>query len=319
MGEIYGVRESYIQRGNSRILVFESLENNKDPFRWIYDYKGMLEEQLLKYGGVLLRNFNVRAVSEFNKIVQIISPNLLDYVYRSTPRTRLGGKIYTATEYPADRIIPLHNENAYSRSWPEKIFFFSILVADQGGETPIVDSRHVYNRIDPQVKDRFEEKGVLYVRNYRLGMDLSWQEVFQTRNREEVESYCTKNDITFAWDCGPSELITRQVCQASLVHPQTQEKVWFNQAHLFHVSSIDPESKESLMKEYGLDYLPRNAFYGDGSPLEEEVLNHIRRIYEDEKIVFGWKRGDIMVLDNRLMAHGRQPFKGERKVAVAMA
>ena len=28
---------------------------------------------------------------------------------------------------------------------------------------------------------------------------------------------------------------------------------------------------------------------------------------------------DIMILDNVLAAHAREPFKGERKVAVAMA
>ena len=83
---------------------------------------------MIKYNGVLLRNFGIYAVSEFNKVVQIICPNLLDYVYRSTPRTRLGDKIYTATEYPADRTIPLHNENSYTKAWPEKIFFFSVLI-----------------------------------------------------------------------------------------------------------------------------------------------------------------------------------------------
>nr|WP_198022358.1 TauD/TfdA family dioxygenase [Candidatus Paracaedibacter acanthamoebae] len=94
-----------------------------NPFEWVKENNSLLETYLLKHGGVLLRNFNIYSMSEFNRIVQIISPELLDYMYRSTPRTRLGGKIYTATEYPADRIIPLHNENAYSRSWPKKYFF----------------------------------------------------------------------------------------------------------------------------------------------------------------------------------------------------
>ena len=112
--------------------------------------------------------------------MQSLCPDLLDYVYRSTPRTKLGGKIYTATEYPADRIIPLHNENAYSKSWPQKIFFFSVIVASEGGETPIADSREVYKWIDPEIRHKFEKHRVMYTRNYSKGIDLSWQEVFQT-------------------------------------------------------------------------------------------------------------------------------------------
>lgn len=64
----------------------------------------------------------------------------LEYTYRLTPRTKLGGKIYTATEYPADQFIPLHNENAYAETWTQKIMFFCVIQEKTGGETPIADS-----------------------------------------------------------------------------------------------------------------------------------------------------------------------------------
>jgi alpha-ketoglutarate-dependent taurine dioxygenase len=310
---------SFFERNSSKILVCELKNKNLNILTWVLEYKPFIESEILKYGGILFRGFNLFSISEFNRFVQVLSPDLLEYIYRSTPRTKLGGKIYTATEYPADRTIPLHNENAYSLSWPEKIFFFSVLVASEGGETPIADSRSIYQKIDSTIRDRFEEKGVLYVRNYRAGMDLSWQEVFQTEKKEEVERYCKEHSIDWEWNKSPSELTTRQVCQATLTHPKTNEKVWFNQAHLFHISSLDEASKNSLLDEYEEEYLPRNAFYGDGNSLELEVLDHIRDVYEQEKILFKWQKGDIMLLDNRLMAHGRQPYKGERKVAVAMA
>ncbi|MBW8308816.1 MAG: TauD/TfdA family dioxygenase [Candidatus Paracaedibacteraceae bacterium] len=290
-----------------------------NPFEWVKENNSLLETYLLKHGGVLLRNFNIYSMSEFNRIVQIISPELLDYMYRSTPRTRLGGKIYTATEYPADRIIPLHNENAYSRSWPKKIFFFSIIVADEGGETPIADSRNVYKKIDPHIKNKFEEYGVMYTRNYTKGIDLNWQEVFQTKEKEKVEKYCQENEIEYEWKADTPELTTRQTCRATLVHPISGEPVWFNQAHLFHISSLDETSRVSLIKELGETNIPRNASYGNGMPFENEVLDHIREVYASEKVKFKWHKGDIMILDNILMAHGRESFVGERKVAVAMA
>ena len=312
------IKSYFLNLDKSGPLVLEAQRRGFDPFEWTKGNKSLLENYLLKYGGILLRNFNINSVSEFNRMVQILSPDLLDYVYRSTPRTKLGGKIYTATEYPADRVIQLHNENAYSRSWPNKIVFFSLIVASEGGETPIADSRNVYKKIDSHIKAKFEQHGVMYTRNYNKGIDLSWQEVFQTEEKAEVEKYCKENDIKFEWKTGVSELTTKQICQASFVHPVSGESVWFNQAHLFHISSLDEDSRLSLIRELGERNIPRNASYGNGDPLESEVLEHIREVYNHEKIKFKWHKGDIMILDNLLMAHGRETYKGERKVAVAM-
>jgi len=308
----------FVKHETEGLLVI-SPQTSFNIFEWIKENKSLLEDYLIKFGGILLRNFGIYSVSEFNKVVQILCPNLLDYVYRSTPRTKLGGKIYTATEYPADRAIPLHNENSYSNAWPEKIFFFSVIVAAKGGETPIADSRKVYMRIDRSIRERFERKGILYVRHYTPGIDLSWQEVFQTDQKEIVNKYCQENNIEFKWNKNGSELTTKQVCQATILHPIAGVPVWFNQAHLFHISALEENDRISLMKELGKENLPRNTFYGDGEPIEINVLEHIREVYNKEKIKFQWQKGDIMILDNILTAHAREPYEGERKVAVAMA
>ena len=64
--------------------------------------------------------------------------------------------------------------------------------------------------------------------------------------------------------------------------------------------------------------LPRNAYYGDGSPIEAEVLDTIRAAYREETRAFAWERGDVLMLDNFISVHGREPYTGERKVLVAM-
>lgn len=309
----------FLKPEENGLLVLEAQGKTFNPFDWVKEHMPLLESYLVKQGGILLRNFNLHSLSEFNRMIQIFSPDLLDYVYRSTPRTKLGGNIYTATEYPAERLIPLHNENAYAKSWPNKIFFFSVLIASKGGETPIADSRNVYKRIDPKIRNKFEEHGITYTRNYYKGIDLNWQEVFQTEERKEVEKYCEKYEIEFKWKEGNPELTTRQTCQATLIHRMSGEPVWFNQAHLFHISSLDEDLRLSLLKELGEENIPRNASYGNGDPFEEEALDHIREAYAAEKIKFKWHKGDIMILDNILMAHGREAYEGERKVVVAMA
>ena len=96
------------------LLVIEPNNKEFNPIEWLKENKLKIETCLHRFGGILFREFGLYSVSEFNKVVQSICPSLLDYVYRSTPRTKLGGKIYTATEYPSDRVIPMHNENSYT-------------------------------------------------------------------------------------------------------------------------------------------------------------------------------------------------------------
>ena len=99
----------------------------------------------------------------------------------------------------------------------------------------------------------------------------------------------------------------------------TGEWVWFNQAHLFHASALGEESRQGLLSTLGEENLPRNVYYGDGSPIPDEDLDIIREIYNQQKRVFPWQKGDITMIDNLLMAHGRNPYIGERKIIVAMA
>ncbi len=39
---------------------------------------------------------------------------------------------------------------------------------------------------------------------------------------------------------------------------------------------------------------------------------------QEETVPHRWQRGDVLVLDNLLAAHGRMPFSGARKIALAM-
>ncbi|QSJ14570.1 TauD/TfdA family dioxygenase [Nostoc sp. UHCC 0702] len=285
---------------------------------WLASNRELITSNLLKYGGILFRNFHLLDLVEFEKFIQIVSGELLEYVDRSSPRSSIQGKIYTSTDYPADQSIFLHSENSYAASWPLKIFFHCVTPAQQGGETPIADTRRLLQQINPKIRDRFIEKGVMYVRNFGDGFGLPWETVFQTTNPAEVETFCHSNGIKFEWKKG-NRLRTRQVRQAVATHPKTGELVWFNHAAFFHVSTLEPKIREALLAEFPEEDLPHNTYYGDGSPIEPTVLDEIRAVYQQETVIFPWQIGDILMLDNMLTAHGRRPFIGQRKVVVGMS
>jgi alpha-ketoglutarate-dependent taurine dioxygenase len=298
-------------------LVIETPQGH-DITALLGEIRMLIETHLFRQGALLFRGFPIASRLEFESFVKALSPQLLDYDFGSTPRTQLGGKIYTSTEYPAHQSIPLHNEMAYTLDWPMKLWFFCAKAAEEGGYTPIADSREVLKRLDAGIKQRFLDKQVMYVRNYGNGLDLPWQTVFNTAERSAVEAYCREANIAFEWK-DDNELRTWQVCQAIAVHPHTGELVWFNQAHLFHISNLEPRVRDALLAVVKEGDLPRNAYYGDGTPIESAVLDEIRAVYTSLTIEFPWQAGDVLMVDNMLVAHGRTPYKGERKILVAMA
>jgi alpha-ketoglutarate-dependent taurine dioxygenase len=277
-----------------------------------------IDQALHEQGGVLFRGHGVAGSEGFRAFARGFGHPLVSYEFGSTPRSRVSDGVYTSTEYPAHQQIPLHNEQSYARDWPMKIWFHCQVAAARGGETPIADSRKVYQQVDAGIRRRFCEHGVLYVRNYGKGLDVPWQRVFDTADPAVVEAYCRAHGISCEWT-GDGELRTHQVAQAAMWHPKTHEMVWFNQAHLFHVSALEPSVREALLDAVDIDYLPRNAYYGDGRAIEDSVLDEIRGVYAELQVVFPWQVGDVLMLDNMLVAHGRTAFAGERKVIVAMA
>ncbi|GGP83976.1 non-ribosomal peptide synthetase [Streptomyces melanogenes] len=317
-GAAPSVRQEFLPgHENGLPAVVRALGPDADLSLWSQENGELVQKLLAEHGAVLFRGFAVNEAAAFRRFAAGQIAELMDYQERSTPRHQVDeNNVYTSTEYPNDQHIEQHNEMSYSHVWPARIAFFSKVAATEGGATPVADSRAVYRALPEHIRAPFEEKGVMYVRNYGAGVDLSWQEVFQTSDRAEAERYGRDSGIEFTWLDGDG-LRTRQVRPAAVDHPVTGERVWFNSAHMFHVAAFEPAARTSLRSLFGEEGLPRHAYYGDGTPIPDEVIEEIRALYRTLAVAFPWRQGDVMLLDNMLACHGREPYRGDREVLVA--
>ncbi len=277
-----------------------------------------LERLLLDHGAVLFRGFHIADAKTFEQLCMQLSGTLRSYVGGDSPRTKIQGHVYSSTEYPPSRNIPLHSELSYARDWPGKLFFLCVAPAETGGETPLADTRRVFDSIDQRITARFVERGVAYLQNLHAGTGFgrSWQDTFDTSERERVVEWCLDQGVEFRWT--KRGLWLRTVRPAVMDHPRTGESCWFNQAHLWHPSSLGPSEHAALIRLFGPDGLPQQATFADGTPIDEADLRAVRQAFRDREAVFQWQRGDFLAVDNVLVAHGRRPFRGHRQVLVTM-
>lgn len=282
------------------------------------DAAPMIGQRLTDRGAVLLRGFDVAGVDGFDAVVRTLAGPPLTYHERSSPRSTIKGQVYTSTDYPAGEEIFLHNENSYQAAWPLSLFFYCIQPPTTLGATPLADIRAIYQAIDPAVREEFAARDWMVVRNFADGYGLPWQQTFNTDDRDQVAEYCAGNGVSVEWLSG-NGLRTRARRKAVHQHPVTGEPVWFNHLTFFHVTTLGPDLCAGMRDIFDEVDLPTNTYYGDGEPIPDSVVAHLRDCYRAAQRRFDWQHGDVLMVDNMLAAHGREPFTGPRKIAVAMA
>jgi alpha-ketoglutarate-dependent taurine dioxygenase len=285
-----------------------------DLLAWARENRDHVVSRLRKHGAILLRGFGIRTVPEFEAVAGTFADALFGE-YNDLPHEQ--GKIYGTTPYPADKAILFHNESSHMHRWPGKQFFFCIQPSQTGGRTPILDCRQAYRALPAEIVRDFEQKGLVYARNFVDRFDVPWQQFFHTDDRAKVEAYCREASITCEWKKNGGLRILQRA-PGVITHPVTGERVFFNQVQLHHVACVDPKVRRSLQMLFKPEDLPRNVFYGDGSPIPDAVMAEIDRVYWKIAKSFDWQPYDLVMVDNMLVSHARLPYTGPRKIVVAM-
>lgn len=302
-------------------FVMDVSENPQALDTWYPANEQQVEEALLRHGAVLLRGFDVGSTERFQQALQAVGGPLLDYVDGNSPRTKQSKGVYTSTEYPAEHWISMHNELSYCANWPSRLFFCCITAPQSGGSTTVADCRAVLNDLDPALVERFETRGVRYIRNLHggYGFGPSWQDTFETEDRAAVEKFCAENQMELTWNDEEGASVVQEA-PGVITHGKSGEKVWFNQADQFHPSNHPEEYREAMLElvDGDVSQLPMFATYGDGQHIDEADLDQVRNAFKEHTVAFPWEEGDLLLVDNVLAAHGRSPFEGDRRILVAM-
>jgi len=293
--------------------------NNFNEFKeWFIENKDFIKSKLFEAGALLFRGFPINGAEDLEKVASSYDPKLLNYVGGNSPRDLVTSKVYTSTSYPPKWRISLHNEVSYLKNKPLVLFFYCDIPAEKGGQTPVADARVFLNSLDPKIKDKFTKKGIKYVQNFYDGvLGKPWQKTFETEDKNFVESFCKSEDAEFFWGENDKLKIVYKR-EATIKHPETNEEVWFNQADQWHSSALDDTAKKFLLGKMKDDEIPHNAFYGDDSRITDEDIKSIQDLYYKQATYFMWQKNDLLIVDNLLATHGREPFEGNRKILVSM-
>ncbi len=295
-------------------VVFEAASSRASLVSWSRDHCAQVTERLARQGAVLFRGFTTVEPADLEALALMFSGGVMADTGEHPPLAG-GSRIYTPVAYPADRKLLWHNENSFNREWPTQIWFACLTPAASGGETPLVDSRRVFSALDPEVRDSFQRKQVMYIRNYGTGFGRQWHEVFGTTDRTQVEAACQRSGMAFRWKSDDT-LETTAVRPAVLTVDGSAS--WFNQAQHWHGACLDEATRQALEAIYAAADFPRICRFGDGTTIPDEMMHHILAVYQQLEVTFEWRRGDVLVLENRTVAHGRNPYTGERKHLVAL-
>ncbi|KAK9690171.1 hypothetical protein RND81_09G109100 [Saponaria officinalis] len=281
----------------------------------IKSQKQWLMSRLNSNCAILFRGFPVNSASEFNDVVEAFGFEELPYVGGAAPRSNVVGRVFTANESPPHQKIPFHHEMAQVPEFPSKLFFFCEVEPKSGGETPIVLSHVIYQRMNerhPEFVQKLEEYSLIYTRvlgegdNPESPIGRGWKSTFLTDDKSVAELRAAKLGMKLEWLENGVKTVMGPIPGVKFDESR-QRKVWFNSMVAAYTGWEDE-----------LNDPVKAVTFGDGSPLPADAVYDCLRILEEESVAIPWKKGDVLLIDNWAVLHSRRSFDPPRRVLASL-
>jgi len=299
-----------------------------DFLSWTEHSRDRLDALILEHGGIVLRGFPMATPSEFSRFAAIFPPYKAGYVGGKSPRKKVAEGVLESTRLAENYKIILHSEMAYMKRYPPRIAFFCRQMAEEGGET-IIGSMHEFMDLLPvDLREKLVQHRVRVIRNFAprgntaraVVVDhpekIGWDDAFFTQSEAQVDAHCLALGIQSIWNDDGSLTLIEEM-DAVTPHPITGKLFYRNNLHT-NENWNTPETAAMTAEIRGGQKYPSGIFLEDGSTLTPEEVSKIKQIWARIELAWRWRNGDIMILDNLQVAHGRNPFSGPREVLVAL-
>lgn len=281
--------------------------------------RDLLDEELSVRGGVLVRGLPLADRPGFERLVTGMSYEGLGYRGGIAVRKNDSGVALKASEEDPRITLSPHNEMAYLPDYPRRIFFFCESAATEGGEVPVNDIRETAEMLPPDVQESFRVRGVRYHRCLAKESQPGaggWADTFGTRDRHVVQEHLDASGYVYEWG-GDDVLRYYYRRGAFAVHPETGKELWFNQVTELHCSywRAHPDFPSDLpARSY-----PATTSFGDGTPFDDDEISFLRGLLWRTTKAVRMRPGDMLVLDNQVVQHGRMSYTGPRRHYVSLS
>jgi len=304
---------------------FDTVESSLD---WVRSNEDLLNSLVLDYGVVVLRGFGFRKPEDFNQFALLWPKWVGGYIGGASPRSSVVGIVLEATRLDPKFTIGLHQEMSYLPRYPSKIAFFGNRIADEGGATTIGDMVEVSRQVPAELAAKIQKYGVRCVRNYGpkgdgLGVahhidDKPWNVGLGTDDKEEAEAICASMGIEPYWnEDGSLTVVT--VTPGYNRHTKTGELIYHSNIHTHARANADFGTDNPIWDEARKHQKFHTGYLlGNGEELSVEEQQLLEGLCDAAVKRWQWQQGDIMLLDNLQIAHGRDPFKGNRDTLVTL-
>lgn len=331
------------------LLEVTPLQDNSPEYlqAWIRANHQLVKDKIALHGGLLFKGFAVKSASDFEKIALSIDADLSDkHVFDGavgTKRTKFVSDVASPEIKKILTPLSLHNEDSFVSETPKKIMFCSLKSATWGGESLIADCRKVYQSLPQRIQNKYRGQELkstliledrLFLANSQIPKNIQYITDFAKKHGAKTVKRISDDMTEFSF-----------AIPAVIISKTSKEIIWFNTLHqaVFYNNCIDIWMAYKLRG--GLSNRI-NSLFLIFSSLLQDFLVYIRsgknplkmhdckllngqKITAPDRIQMGlafWKNtsvislndGDFFVLDNRLTAHGRMPYKGRRVMVSAM-
>jgi alpha-ketoglutarate-dependent taurine dioxygenase len=288
-----------------------------DLAAFISDHKSEIAEALATTGTVLFRGFEVPSPQEFDAAVNAYGEDGFSYAesLSNAVRVNVTPRVFTANEAPPDVEIFLHHEMAQTPIFPEKLFFYCEISPERGGATPVCRSDIVMEQIEttrPDLAQKFSTLGLRYTHTMpnapdpESGQGRSWRDTLSVADEAEAEARLSKLGYEWQWlECGNLR-VTSPVLDA-VKTLEDGRKVFFNQLIAAFRGWSDARNDPN-----------KSITFGNGDPIDLDDMKTIIEIADEVTFDLQWQAGDVALLDNFQVMHGRRPFEGKRRVLASL-